>query len=148
MKEGKFLLILFVQVVSPQPSLPVKVNLVPFKQMADVDAPIYIYSLPKGGFHNMKRVVHSGKGLKKCGYEKTCVLRAGESYQVLTYDQGQTFNIGNIKPETFGPDSWVVYKEEYFKPQDYIEVTLSSARSESEFSGPISLYERLTVDAA
>ena len=42
----------------------------------------------------------------------------------------------------------MVYKEEYFKPQDYIEVTLSSEVNGPEFSGPISLYDRLSVDAA
>ena len=36
-------------------------------------------------------------------------------------------------------DSWVVYKQEYFKPQDYIEVTLSSEVNGSEFSGIILL---------
>merc|ERR1739838_312721 len=66
-------------VVSQFQNLPINVNLVPFKNTSAKSAPILIYPLPKGGFHNIKRVVHSGRGLKKCGYEKACVLRAGEN---------------------------------------------------------------------
>ena len=125
-------------------------NLVPFKQSSDHNSPIYIYPLPRGGFHNIKRVVHSGRGLKKCGYEKPCILRSGQAYQFWTDTQGKNFNLGNVKTETWGPDrSWVVYKPEYFKPQDYIEATLRlSDQQDPVFSGPISLYDRLRVDAA
>ena len=134
---------------SDQQNLPINVSLVPFKNLSAKNAPIFIYPLPKGGFHNIKRVVHCGRGLRKCGYEKACVLRAGEPYQFWVDAQGQNFNLGSLRAETFGPDSsWVVYKEEYFKPQDYIEVTLSSEQTGPEFSGPISLYDRLNVDAA
>ena len=140
---------IFYQVVSKHDNLPINVSLVPFKKTTEQNSPIFIYPLPKGGFHNIKRVVHSGKGLKKCGYEKPCVLRAGEPYQFWSDAQGQNFNHGNLTAETFGPDrSWVVYKEEHFKPQDYIEVTLSSDENGPEFSGPISLYDRLNVEAA
>ena len=76
-------------------------------------------------------------------------MRAGEPYQFWVDAQGQNFNLGNLRAETFGPDSsWVAYKEEYFKPQDFIEVTLSSEQTGPEFSGPISLYDRLNVEAA
>eukprot|EP00090_Calanus_glacialis_P045161 TRINITY_DN8222_c0_g1_i1.p1 TRINITY_DN8222_c0_g1~~TRINITY_DN8222_c0_g1_i1.p1 ORF type:complete len:693 (+),score=210.25 TRINITY_DN8222_c0_g1_i1:41-2119(+) len=137
-------------VVSPHQNLPISVNLVPFKQPSEPNSPIFIYPLPKGGFHNIKRVVHSGKGLKKCGYEKACVLRAGEPYQFWTDVQGKNYNLGNLKTETFGPDrSWVVYKPEYFEAQDYIEATLrQSEQAEPLFSGPISLYDTLNVEAA
>ena len=103
-----------------------------------------------GGFHNIKRVVHSGKGLKKCGYEKECVLRAGEPYQFWTDTHGKNFNLGNLKTETFGPDkSWVVYKPEYFQPKNYIKATLKqSEQAEPLFSGPIPLYDTLNVFAA
>ena len=134
--------VLFAQVVSSLANLPINVNLVPFKQTSDINSAIFLYPLPRGGFHNIKRVIHSGRGLKKCGYEKPCVLRAGEPYQFWSDAQGQNYNLGNLRAETFGPDnSWVVYKEEYFKPQDYIEVTLSSEVNGPEFSGPISLYD-------
>ena len=125
------------------------VNLVPFKQSSDKNSPIFIYPLPRGGFHNIKRVVHSGKGLKKCGYEKPCVLRAGTAYQFWTDAQGQNCNLGNIKTETWGPDgNWAVLEPQYFKDQDYIEATVKlDENEEPEFSGPISLYDRLTVDA-
>jgi len=137
-------------VVSTHSNLPINVNLVPFKQSSDHNSPIYIYPLPRGGFHNIKRVVHSGRGLKKCGYEKPCILRSGQAYQFWTDTQGKNFNLGNVKTETWGPDrSWVVYKPEYFKPQDYIEATLRlSDQQDPVFSGPISLYDRLRVDAA
>ena len=48
----------------------------------------------------------------------------------------------------WGPDrSWMVLKPEYFKAQDYIEATLKLVEKEEPvFSGPISLYDRLTVD--
>ena len=123
--------------VSKLDNLPENVSLVPFKKTTEQNSTIFIYPLPKGGFHNIKRVVHSGKGLKKCRYEKPCVLRAGEPYQFWSDAQGKNFNHGNLIAETFGPDkNWVVYKEEYFNPQDYIEVTLSSDENGPEFIGP------------
>jgi len=137
-------------VVSTHPNLPINVNLVPFKQSSDQNSPIYIYPLPMGGFHNIKRVVHSGRGLRQCGYEKPCILRSGQEYQFWTDTQGDNFNLGNVKTETWGPDkSWVLYKPEHFKPQDYIEATLRmSDQQDPVFSGHISLYDRLRVDAA
>eukprot|EP00092_Neocalanus_flemingeri_P096696 GFUD01123132.1.p1 GENE.GFUD01123132.1~~GFUD01123132.1.p1 ORF type:complete len:224 (-),score=52.05 GFUD01123132.1:17-613(-) len=137
-------------VVSSKPNLPINVNLVPFKQKAAENSPIYIYPIPRGGFHNIKRVVHSGRGLKQCGYEKPCILRAGQAYQFWTDTQGKNFNLGNLETETWGPDtSWAVYKPEYFKAEDYIEASLKLAdENEPEFSGSISLYDRLSVDAA
>ena len=136
------------QVVSPQPNLPVKVNLVPFKETSSLDSPIIIYSLPGGGFHNIKRVEHSGRGLKKCGYEKPCILQAGTSYQFCTVAHGNSIELGTLRPETYGPDrSWVVCREEHFKDQDFIDVTLNSS-SGPEFSGSISLYHALNVEAA
>ena len=141
--------VLYTQVVSSLANLPINVNLVPFKQTSDTSSAIFLYPLPRGGFHNIKRVIHSGRGWKKCGYENLCVLRAGEPYQFWSDAQGQDYNLGNLRADTFGPDnSWVVYKEEYFKPQDYIEVALSSEVNSPKFSGPISLYDRLSVDAA
>jgi len=126
------------------------VNLVPFKADSAQSCPIHVYPLPRGGFHNIKRVVHSGKGLRKCGYEKQCVLRAGEDYQFWTDTQGKNLNLGNLRTETFGPDrSWVLYKPEYFQPQDFIEATVRQAgQEEPVFSGSISLYETLNVEAA
>jgi len=137
-------------VVSPHKNLPINVSLVPFKGEGEKNCPVYIYPLPRGGFHNIKRVVHSGKGLKKCGYEKQCVLRSGTAYQFWTDTQGKNVNLGNIKPETFGPDrSWVVYKPEYFKGQDYLEATVKLAdQAQAEFTGSISLYDTLHVQAA
>ena len=78
------------------------------------------------------------------------MLRAGEPYQFWTDIQGKNYNLGNLRAETFGPDrSWVVYKPEYFEPHDYIEATLKqSEQTEPLFSGPISLYDTLNVDAA
>ena len=78
------------------------------------------------------------------------MLRAGEPYQFWTDTHGKNFNLGNLKTETFGPDkSWVVYKPEYFQPQDYIEASLKqSEQAKPLFSGPISLYDTLNVDAA
>ena len=71
------------------------------------------------------------------------------AYQFWSDTQGKNFNLGNIKPETFGPDrSWVVYKPEYFEAQDYLEATIRQAdETEPEFSGSISLYDTL-VQAA
>ena len=69
------------------------------------------------------------------------MLRSGESYQFWTDTQGKNFNLGNLKTETFGP--------EYFESQDYIEATLrQSEQAEPLFSGPISLYDTLNVEAA
>jgi len=137
-------------VVSPHKNLPINVSLVPFKGEGEASCPVYIYPLPRGGFHNIKRVVHSGKGLRKCGYEKQCVLRSGTAYQFWSDTQGKNLNLGNIKPETFGPDrSWVVYKPEYFKAQDYLEATMKLAdQAQPEFTGSISLYDTLHVQAA
>jgi hypothetical protein len=77
------------------------------------------------------------------------VLRAVEPYQFWTDMQGKNVNLGNLKTETFGPDkSWVVYKQEYFEPQDFIEAALKqSEQAEPVFSSPISLYDTLNVDA-
>ena len=43
----------------------------------------------------------------------------------------------------------MVYKPEYFESQDFIEATLKiSDNAEPVFSGPISLYDTLNVEAA
>ena len=78
------------------------------------------------------------------------MLRAGEDYQFWTDIWGQNLNLGNLRTETLGPDrSWVLYKPEYFQPQDFIEATVRQAgQDEPVFSGSISLWETLNVDAA
>ena len=78
------------------------------------------------------------------------MLKAGTAYQFWADSQGQKCNLGNIKTDTWGPDkSWVVNEPQNFKNQDYIEATVNlDENDEPEFSGPISLYDRLTVDAA
>merc|ERR1711915_1095740 len=87
-------------VVSPYPAIPISVSLVPFRQRrtletnSEIDTPICIFSVPRGGFHNIKRVVHSGRGLKKCG----------ELYQATCEVQGRIVDIGSLSVETFGPD--------------------------------------------
>ena len=76
------------------------------------------------------------------------MLRVGTTYQFWTDFQDKKVNLGNLKIETWGPDrSWMVLRPEYFKAQDYIEATLKLVEKEEPvFSGPISLYDRLTVD--
>ena len=75
------------------------------------------------------------------------MLKAGTVYQFWTDTQGQNCNLGNMKTETWGPDrSWVVHKPEYFNNQDYIEATVKMRSL--MISGPISLYDILTIKAA
>jgi len=136
-------------VVSQHKDLPIGVNLVPFKKSGE-DSSIFIYPLPSGGFHNIKRVVHSGRGLRKCGYEKKCVMTPGVPYQFWSEIGENIHNLGSLSVDTFGPDKgWVEYKQEYFKPRDYIETTLTlEGQTEPVFSGSISLYDTLNVEAA
>merc|ERR1719369_158074 len=136
-------------VVSPHSNLPINVNLVPFKQTSSPNSPIYIYPLPRGGFHNIKRVVHSGKGLRKCGVEKSCVLRPGEPYTFWAENQNKSHNLGTIRTDTWGPDrSWVECGEIYAEKES-IEVVLSKeGREEPVFSGAISLHGPPHVEAA
>ena len=88
--------------------------------------------------------------MRKCGYEKPCILRAGEAYQFWTYTKNKNYNHGTIQTDTWGTDrSFVEYEPQYFMDEDFIDVTLKPVdKEEPIFSGAISLYDRLNVDAA
>jgi len=92
-------------VVSPERTLPIEMNIVPFKKNSQENFGIYFKCLPASGFHHVKAVVHSGKGLRKCGYERPCVLNRGQRYQLLAQDSKETVNMGDFVPETWGPDT-------------------------------------------
>merc|ERR1719228_1886396 len=137
-------------VVSPLSNLPINVNLVPFQQPTQNNIPIHIYPLPGGGFHNIKRVVHSGRGLKLCGYENPCVLKAGVPYQFFINSQGRSINLGDIKIETWGPDrDWVVYSKDGETEKDFIEAAVKlSEKEDPEFYCTIKLYNKFDIEAA
>lgn len=80
-------------------------NIVPFKKYSQDNSTLYFKCLPASGFHHVKAVVHSGKGLRKCGYERPCVLNRGQRYQLLAQDNKETVSMGDLIPETWGPDT-------------------------------------------
>merc|ERR1711953_1182168 len=97
-------------VVSALKNLPVEMNIVPFMKISpNTKQPkprIHLKCLPAGGFHHVKRVVHSGKGLRKCGYEKMCVMKNNETYDFKTNDQKkcQVTGTNKLAAETWGPN--------------------------------------------
>lgn len=88
-------------------NLPVEMNIVPFKRHSTtkLKPQIIFKCLPAGGFHHIKRVVHSGKSLKKCGYEKSCVMKNNESYDVKINDEKcKVTGSSELVAETWGPN--------------------------------------------
>ena len=77
-------------------------------------------------------------------------MTPGVPYQFWSEIGENIHNLGSLSVDTFGPDKgWVEYKQEYFKPRDYIETTLTlEGQTEPVFSGSISLYDTLNVEAA
>lgn len=134
-------------VVSDFANLPVRVNFVPFMQRIPGPSPIFICPLPRGR-HHISKLLSENPGWRKCGYEEPSVIRKGLVYNFSTDVWGQKQNIGTMRIETWGHDTkWVVYKPEMFKPQNFIESTLTvDETDEFVFSGPLSLYDRLRVD--
>ena len=88
-----------------------------------------------------QRIVHSGRGLKKCGYESPCVVQSGEQYEVMTNEVRH----GSLAARTWGQDNDCLYLPQYFNKQNYIEATLSGAET---FKITVSLYDILSVEAA
>ena len=68
--------------MAPHQNLPINVSIVPYRRPTQPDAPLRLYCLPAGSFHAVRRVVHSGQGLRKSGFESHCVLMAGRKCQV------------------------------------------------------------------
>ena len=137
------------QVVAPSSSLPININLQPFKEKKNPTSPLYIYPLPKEGYHHIKRVVHSGLGLLPAGPQTSCVLNTGQSYTVWS----QSIQIGDIVPQTFGPGkSFVVFKSDEITGSDHVDVTVQPADQEKYdspiFSGSVALYNDQIVEAA
>ena len=134
------------KVVSPDKDLPTKFNLVPFKKYTEDQSRIHLKCLPAGGFHHVKRVVHSGHQLRKCGYELPCVLNNGHSYNILVTDKKGTDNLGEVVPSTWGPDTMNMTTE-IDKHQDYVDISVMS-NTEEVFRGTVSLYENLSEPVA
>jgi len=95
----------WLMVVSSERTLPIEMNIVPFKKYSQDNSALYFKCLPASGFHHVKAVVHSGKGLRKCGYERPCVLNRGQRYQLLAQDNKETVSMGDLVPNTWGPDT-------------------------------------------
>lgn len=113
------------QVVSEYPNLPVRVNFVPFMERGPGPSPIFICPLPRGR-HHISKLLSENAGWKKCGYEEPSVMQKGLLYNFSTDVWGQKTSIGMMRIETWGHDTkWVVFKPEMFKPQNFIESTLS-----------------------
>ena len=56
---------IYLQVVSPIRGLPVEMRLVPFEhKAASLGTSVHLRCLPASGFHHVKRVAHSGQGLR------------------------------------------------------------------------------------
>ena len=59
---------IYLQVVSPIRGLPVEMRLVPFEHkaasLASLGTSVHLLCLPATGFHHVKRVAHSGQGLR------------------------------------------------------------------------------------
>ena len=113
------------QVVSEYPNLPVRVNFVPFMERGPGPSPIFICPLPRGR-HHISKLLSENPDWKKCGYEEPSVMQKGLLYNFSTDVWGQKTSIGMMRIETWGHDTkWVVFKPEMFKPQNFIESTLS-----------------------
>ena len=88
-------------------------------------SPIFICPLPRGR-HHISKLLSENPDWRKCGYEEPSVIRKGLVYNFSTDVWGQKENIGTMRIETWGHDTkWVVYKPEMFKPQNFIESTLT-----------------------
>lgn len=130
-------------IVSPNPSQPINVSIVPYKKYSG-DSPVFLYCLPAGSFHSIRRVIHSGRGLRKCGFETRCVLRAGEKCELYLKDT--TEECGEILPYTYGPDNHSALLKK--GQQDFIDLIIKdSATGQLETELTLSFYQDL-VDAA
>jgi len=89
-------------IVSPHQSLPINVSIVPYRRPSQSDSPLHLYCLPSGSFHGVRRVIHSGQGLRKCGFQSNCVLMEGRKCQVYTKENNEA--CGEILPYTWGRD--------------------------------------------
>jgi len=137
----------WLMVVSPKSGLPIETNMVPFKKYTMEKSPIFFKCLPAGGFHNVKRVVHSGKQLRKCGYEAPCVLRAGDQYQLVAKAGKDKVNLGNFVPETWGRDTMEIGVEKNDKSQDIFELIIKKESDKKEVDCTVTLYDNIS-DAA
>jgi len=129
-------------VVSDQPELAIRSRLVPFKVLPDPrgDFKLFLYFLPGEGTHLIRKVQSGSKGLLKCGYEKFCVIRNGSIYQVGSF--------GRVIGRTWGLEEWVEAEPEKVEGRDYIETPVTGVDNHQEavLDGPVSLYDRLSVD--
>jgi len=137
----------WLMVVSPKSGLPIEANMVPFKKYTMDKSPIFFKCLPAGGFHNIKRVVHSGKQLRKCGYEAPCVLRAGDQYQLVAKAGGDKVKLGDFVPETWGKDTMEIGVEKNDKSQDIFELIIKKESDKKEVDCTVTLYDSIS-DAA
>ena len=132
--------------VSPNKYLPTEFNIVPFKKFTEDGSRVHLKCLPAGGFHHVKRVVHSGHQLRKCGYELPCVLTNGQNYTIVVTDNKVTKNIGEVLPTTWGPDTMNITTD-IDKQQDFVDISVMK-NSDEEFKGILSLYENLSEPVA
>ena len=149
--------------MSPNPSQPINVSIVPYKKYSG-DSPVFLYCLPAGSFHSIRRVIHSGRGLRKCGFETRCVLRAGEKCEVGDYHRlylttcnnvipspqlylkDTTEECGEILPYSWGQDHHSALLKK--GKQDFIDLIIKdSATGQLETELTLSFYQDL-VDAA
>ena len=130
------------QVVSPQQNLPIRISLVPFKESASKNSSLWIAAIPEGGFHNIKRVEHSGRSLKQCGHVQHCVFKSGKEYQVWADVSGNEESIGTLKVDIFEANIRLIeYKEEYYKNKDLIKIIVAELDEiDPVFAGAFSIY--------
>ena len=121
------------QVVSALKDLPVEMNIVPFMKMCPSKLPqIHLKCLPAGGFHHIKRVVHSGKGLRKCGYEKLCVMKNNESYDFYTNDEkSKVTGPSKLIAETWGPNDWAIIID-FDERKDFITAIMKDIHGDQQ----------------
>ena len=115
-------------------------NIVPFKKYSREDSALHFKCLPASGFHQLKAVVHSGKGLRKSGYERPCVLNRDQRYQFLAQNYKETVNIGNFVPTTWGPDTTELMLANIDPGQELVNIIIQGENKDVVTEGTISLY--------
>ena len=132
----------YLQVVSTLQNLPIRISLVPFRESSSEHSSLWIAAVPEGGFHNIKRVEHSGRSLKQCGHVQQCVFKSGKEYQVWADVSGHEESIGTLKVDIFEENIRLIeYKEEYCKDKDFIKIIVAELDEiEPVFAGALSIY--------
>jgi len=131
--------------VSPHQSLPINVSIVPYRRPTQPDSPLRLYCLPAGSFHGVRRVIHSGQGLRKCGFESHCVLIEGRKCQVYTKDNNDV--CGEVLPYTWGRDLHDALVQKSGQ-QDFLDLLIKDSETGKLLTTLTLSFYHDTVDAA